>query len=185
MSDAYDLVGVPDAYFRTDAEETQEERHERAYMAFCHLPRKHAHGWAVRLHDLCGVPVPTLRKWRKDHQWDLRFGGEMARLHPELEKMGQSILWAGFGIVTERLIDIVEFGDNKEANTAIKTWSEMTGMTVRKPAQQPTLNVGVQVDVHQVKDYAKLSVEELFSQVKDRTQGQLDDTLSLRSGKAK
>jgi hypothetical protein len=185
MSDVMDLVGVPDDLFRTDDEETQEQRHERAYVAFCHMPRKHAHGWAVRLHDLCGVPVPTLRKWRKEHQWDLRFGGEMARLHPELEKMGQAILWAGMGRVGERLLDIIDYGSDRDANAAIKTWSEMTGMTVRKPAQSPTSPVNINIDVHEVREYAKLSVEELFSQVKGRTQDQLDDTLALRAGKVK
>jgi hypothetical protein len=85
--------------------------------------------------------------------------------------------------VAERLLDIVDYGDNKEATAAIRVWSEMTGMTVRKPQQAPTVNTNVYVDTGQVRDYAKLSVEELFSQVKDQTQDNLDTTLVLRSGK--
>jgi hypothetical protein len=183
VNDLYDALGVPGELFRTDDDETPEERHDRAYMAFCHLPRKVAHGWAVRLSEVCGVPPSTLKKWRKSHQWDLRFAGEMARLNPELEKTGQAILRAGTAHVAERLLDIVDYGDNKEATAAIRVWSEMTGMTVRKPQQAPTVNTNVYVDTGQVRDYAKLSVEELFSQVKDQTQDNLDTTLVLRSGK--
>lgn len=185
MTDVYDAVGVPDEVFDALDDETAEERHDRAFMAFSHLPRKHSRGWAVRLAAITDISPHTLKRWRKQHQWDIRFAGEMARLNPDMEKLGQALLWSGMGRVADRLLDIVDFGADRDANTAIKTWSEMTGMTVRKPAQSAQINQSIHIDVGEVREYKAMSAEELFRQVKDRTQSQLDDTLMLRTGKGK
>lgn len=162
-----------------------EERREMAYRGFAQLTRKHSRGWCQRLSQLTGVRCSVLSRWRRNHEWDLRFAGEMASLHADLERTAQAVLFAGAGRVAERIMDVIESGTDRDAIAGAKLWSEMTGVTVRKPTQPVTINQNVLVAGEKVTSYQNLSDAELFGVAKEQTQQQLDHSLAIRSGRKK
>lgn len=162
----------------------QAKRVERAYLYFATMPRKSDRRWASRLAMATGEKAESLRRWRKRDQWDVRWAGEVQKNQTSLVSMSQAILFSANARVADRLLDIIDHGSDRDANAAIKTFTEMTGQTVRKPAGV-TIAIDQMVDKQLVIDYRSMSQEELFSVVKDAGQENLESSLIARTGRKK
>lgn len=182
-----DVVGLSDALgvglgLRVNDDTPPEERRRIAYRAFSVMVGKHSKGWTTRLSQTTGIPAQTLSKWRRLHEWDLRFAGEMSVLQSELESTARAVMLANAGRVADRVVDVVVNGNDRDSISAAKLWSEMTGVTVRKPNPTVTVNQNLVIGAERLEDFKNMSDEELFSQAKEGSQRQLDRSLAIRSG---
>lgn len=179
LAEALGMEFIP----KIDPSAPVEQRMEMGYRAFAQMTGKHRRGWAQKLSQVLGVHANTLKRWRELGEWDLRFAGEMAALHHDLERTAQAVLFAAAGKVAERVVEVVETGMDRDAISAAKLWSEMTGVTVRKPIQPVSISNNILVAPERVQAFQTMSDEELFGTAKQLTQDQLDQSLRVRAGR--
>jgi hypothetical protein len=153
-----------------------------AYQMWAKMPNKTGVGSMKKLSMETGVPVKTLYDWKDRYRWRDRWAADIRVASPELVETGLANLVESWPLVTDRLIDIIANGSDKDASNAIRVYATLVGAQKNEPLA-PTGQARGRLKAADVEAVEKLTRDELFAIAQQAGADHMDRALKSRSAR--